>query len=301
MRIKINKHLTLTLVLVFIALVNTRSTNMIAGESNTIFQQTVIINGISYTNHSELEIVSDSQLAEFATNEGWSGTGTENNPYIIENYLFQYTSHALTLKYTTKFLVFRNNIVQGKEDNTSLCALVLDTVTNAKFIDNQITFAHDSFYIAKSSNLTLQENSIDVSRGYGINLFMCDHIKLENNSITNTKLDGIRLYYSTDNNVTENVVKNGDLSGIVVLKSSNNNALKFNTINDNKQYGIEIDSDSSGNVITDNTLNGNKEGSIKNEGSNNVIQGAKSTPTSGIVILLFTIVLISLRKKQRVY
>lgn len=59
--------------------------------SSRVYQNSRI-STTQYENHSYLEINSDEELSNIASMEGWDGDGSAENPYLVQNYLFNNAS-----------------------------------------------------------------------------------------------------------------------------------------------------------------------------------------------------------------
>jgi len=146
-----------------------------------------------------------------------SGSGTENDPYIIENWdISAETAHGIEIRNTTAYFVIRNCYVHDGR-GAGWSGIYFDGVINGK-IDNNIA----------------ENNS------YGIHLPNSDnHNIISNNIARKNGIHGIRLYSSNNNTVENNIAGNNDDSGII-LGWSNNNLIGNNVVENNATYGIHF-------------------------------------------------------------
>jgi parallel beta-helix repeat protein len=171
-----------------------------------------------------LNIHNNSDFAEIITKNDWSGNGTENDPYIIENQIiYSDDNQAINIRNTEVHFIIRNctlvggfyslkmtnvthavvfqNIIEGLEiKNTSKC----------KFIQNNFTTHWDTtgpVFLRYSINNSLVNNSFNNTE---LLLFWSGNNTVEDNQFIN---EGITLFGSVledyiQENVTGNVVNN---------------------------------------------------------------------------------------------
>jgi hypothetical protein len=73
------------------------------------------LNVLSYTMHGTIRINNDTELETLIATNHWNGSGTANEPYIIENLQIDAAgeSNGIFIGNTTAFLVIRNCDVSG--------------------------------------------------------------------------------------------------------------------------------------------------------------------------------------------
>ncbi|MHA2365396.1 MAG: right-handed parallel beta-helix repeat-containing protein, partial [Candidatus Hodarchaeales archaeon] len=150
------------------------------------------------------------------------GTGTENDPYIIEGYNITDTGVLIEIVNTDVYFNLSNNLLNGLWNG----------------IDD-----------------------LDSYEYYGINLENVKHGIIENNIIYNASREGIRVMDSTNITVTNNTIYNGPNAGVKLQGSTNNTLVYNNTIFDNF-LGIILEQGPSTNTIKDNLIYGNKGSGI---------------------------------------
>lgn len=173
------------------------------------------------TSHTPIDIDSDSDFATTASSNGWKGTGTAANPYIIENYEINgngYT-HCIKITKTTKYFEIRNCTLKGADTFTigflgSGAGLHLSELGNGTIINVTATdcysysYAHMhlagwGFYLSNCHNLTLMDcntSSNDVAGysdnipyttyAYGMVLAGCQDIDIINHTATKNDATG---------------------------------------------------------------------------------------------------------------
>ncbi|KKM97841.1 hypothetical protein LCGC14_1163970 [marine sediment metagenome] len=228
-----------------------------------------------------------------AANDWCSGSGTWNDPYIIENVIIDGLNgridSPISVRSSNVYFIIRNSILY----NSGLDGFDLDRVNNGKIINNNILFNRGSgIKLVLSNNITISNNSISNNDKNGIilvseltNYYTKYNTILENNinhngeegiylkgdysenvnhnNITGNILNfngnnGVYIYYSGYNILFNNTVNNNIKNGFLAKRSYFNTFLE-NIVNNNAKYGIEI-IDGVSNIIKLNKLNFNKNG-----------------------------------------
>ena len=174
-----------------------------------------------------------------ATYDWCSGSGTWNDPYIIENVVIdgQDSSNCLEIRDSILYFIIRNCTFYNAGP-FGKAGILLYNVKNGILI-----------------NLNCSDNN------YGILLDESENNTVSGN-IAYDNWDGIKLRDSKNNTVSENIANdNGD--GIV-LSGCENNIVSGNTANNNFISGINLFWDSSSNKVLENIVNHNSIGILLN-------------------------------------
>ncbi len=217
------------------------------GDSSSLLCEPVI-NRVSaeYVIHSPIVIANDSDFAEQAAIEGWSGDGTEAEPYVIENLNVTTSGTCITVSDTAVHFTIRNCLLSGGNSGEGI----------------------------KMSNVTcgLVENSIITQKSYGAYLYRSVENALINNSISGNSDYAVYLHIHSDNNTMVNNTITGNSRAGVYLSSSSNNELTNNTVSGNSETGVVLIS-SSDNELKNNTISGNSDGLYLYSSTNNELMG----------------------------
>jgi parallel beta-helix repeat protein len=109
------------------------------------------------------------------------GTGTADNPYIIENWAIDASgANGIDIQNTTAYFVVRNCLVEN--GGWFYCGIYLDNVINGKIENNTCSSNRNGIYLASSSNNDLTGNTCENNRCYDILLFSSYYNVLENNT-----------------------------------------------------------------------------------------------------------------------
>jgi parallel beta-helix repeat protein len=140
------------------------------------------------------------------------GSGAENDPYIIENWIISAeNAYGIKIRNTTSYFVARNCAVENGSGPYHW-GIFLDNVVNGRI-----------------------ENNICENNDYGIYLNSSSNNVLSNNSFQNNDL-GIYLFYSGNNNLSNNTFEN---CGIVIyggVSDCNSHLIENNWVNGKPVY-----------------------------------------------------------------
>ena len=167
---------------------------------------------------------------DFLSNQ-FPGTGTKENPYIIENYKITSTgsmTNAIEVRDTSKYFIIWNCQITA-----SYIGILVENVSpgTASVINNTITAS--------------------TSDGGGI-VLGADGVLVSNNTCTNF-IDGIHTNYASDCIIRDNNFSKNHYHGIS-LRYSDNNVATHNTITNNGAYAVLIIRESASNKIFNNTI-----------------------------------------------
>ncbi len=239
---------------------------------------------LSLTPHEPIIITHDNNFTDY----GFPGLGTEEEPYIVENYTILATvGKGISIEDTTKYFVIRNCYV-----DVGSCGIYLSSnaegtayVENNKCVENIRGILVDNSPGAKIIN-NYCENA---TNGVGIQVSSSPNTSLINNTCINNYWTGIYLATSSGATVTNNTCIN-HYDGICLATSSGATITDNTCINNN--FGIRLGL-SDGVSITNNTCNSNIDGinlsssdgvSITNNTCNSNIDGIYLTSSFGASI-----------------
>ncbi len=234
-----------------------------------------LIDESSLSDHNTINIDGNNQFN--STNGVVKGDGSENNPFLIENWSIEAEDyHGIWIKNTNAYFVIRNCIIfNGKNNHQNNNGIYLENVKNGAIENNRIFSNYHGIYLEDSDNNILSnnncfnhsygillidsryntlENNICFNNNEAINLDNSSYNKLEKNICSENKHTSIYLGDSSNNTIKNNVCLNQSFRGIVLSKSSHN-ILANNFCSKSFQWGegIKLYS-SSKNTLINNTL-----------------------------------------------
>ncbi|MFW9928096.1 MAG: NosD domain-containing protein, partial [Candidatus Thorarchaeota archaeon] len=199
--------------------------------------------------HAPITANGDTDFANKAVTNNWQGTGTTNDPYIIENYFINgYPGVAgIDISSTTYVFVVRNCWVNGSSKGFQIFNNAIGVVK-----DTRATFNTNHGY--------------DFSGNSGFQVF--------NNKAANNKGSGFYFSFSYYNNITRNFAISNTNVGFYIDRSNENN-ITNNLATDNG-YGIGVTS-AEYNNLTGNIVSGNYDGILVggtggDDGSRNILK-----------------------------
>jgi nitrous oxidase accessory protein NosD len=201
---------------------------------------------------SFLEIDGDETFIEKAIEYGWNGTGTIDNPIILDNITFSIikaTGSLIHIRNTRLHFIIQNYAFNGSDYNAHGW-LYLYNVSNGNLFNNNISEFNYGFGSQYVTNLNIFQNNfsnnlrgISIEDGLDVkirnNIFQdniwdgmsfnkCNNSLIEQNSIKNNNENAIELYKGKNIQIINNSIENNLNNGVLSDRSLNL------TINDNK-------------------------------------------------------------------
>ncbi len=160
-----------------------------------------------YVNHTRFKIVGDEEFKQIVDLENWSGNGTKDNPYIIENYSINANlkSYGILIKNTSVYFIIKNNYIYNEmvfgtyPQNFEGGGIILDNVTNAIISDNILSNDDNGISLVNSTNNDIVNNTIISYVDGGISLQKSPKNIIKNNTIKGRMSIGIYVYDSISN------------------------------------------------------------------------------------------------------
>ncbi len=209
---------------------------------------------------SSIIINGDSEWAYIAAYNDWcSGSGTLNDPYIIENVIIDdnyENDNCIYISNSKVYFIIRNSTFL----KANYSGIRLENVLNSQLINNNASNMDNGISIGNSNNNIISGNTAN-----------------------NNNFAGISIYDSNNNTVSGNIVNNNKDDGII--GGGSNNIFSENSIDNNKGCGIWIEGNNnyiSGNNISYNNLNGIRLERCRN----NIISGNNIRYNNGYGISL---------------
>ena len=197
--------------------------------------------GISLTPHDKINILSDSDFGPSGYN--FSGTGTAEDPYVIEGYSIITTSLiGISVSGTTKYFIVRNCYVDASDYGIYISD-VADGTATVVFIT--CSNNDEGISIVRSNNSTVANNTC-TNNADGIIINDSDRSTVINNLCTNN-VCGIHTFSSYSSIITNNTCKKNYFG--ILLSASDSCVIKYNSLQENENYGVYLLSDSVNNVI----------------------------------------------------
>lgn len=174
------------------------------------------------------------------------GTGTEDDPYILEfNVVDDTNEDLLTIAGTTSHILIQNSVFNGGGHGISLMGVSNVRIENSQIFGNKL----GGVYVQDSFNSSLRDNDIYDNSEYGIRLESSGNIDVIENEI--------------HDNVGDDIVTLSQLPGIpgigILIDAVNDLLVEGNKIFNNAKNGIEA-AFSNGLEVIKNTITFNEIG-----------------------------------------
>ncbi|MFW9851975.1 MAG: right-handed parallel beta-helix repeat-containing protein [Candidatus Thorarchaeota archaeon] len=242
----------------------------------------------------EINIASDNDLFDYSLN----GTGTQENPYVIENQkINSETKGGIFISSTTKYITIRNCTIYSKQygiyivnvlnntvsviDNlfvvTTGVGIYLKDIIGVEISKNQCINSTRGIEVVSSKNLVIVNNNCSSNHHYGMliinvnNSIIRKNYCINNLRYRNDYFHGIFVFQSYTLEIIKNTCHNiisdepGSLcSGIYIVESEYCVAIE-NDCSFNKHYGFYI-LDSDYIILYNNTLEHNLKGIVISSG-----------------------------------
>jgi parallel beta-helix repeat protein len=212
--------------------------------------------GPTYTPHSLIRIDKNSDFETQRSSGGWTGSGTVNDPYIINGYNITgggtSGSSCIYIGNSTAHVIISDCKFQGASYGIQLRLSSNVVMTNNNCTDIGASYG---IYYNESNNNTASNNVL-VNRAHAIFMLESDDNTLLNNTCRATAACAIMLKSSSNRNIISNNLcySSGD-NGIYVL-ASDYNTISNNTLKNNRGHGIHL-ADSDFNDVYYNEMIGN--------------------------------------------
>ncbi|MHA2143379.1 MAG: right-handed parallel beta-helix repeat-containing protein [Candidatus Thorarchaeota archaeon] len=241
----------LIVLLMFITIPNAVS---YVSESETAYQ-------IAAVPHDPFVINGDTNFSDTALAEGWTGDGSSESPYIIENLdidLGPSPTVAINITDTRVHFIIRNCRLTGPAATPSY-GILFENVTNAQIVDSEVTeFSHAVIIREKCTNVLVSGNNCSFN-SYAIYMHDGNSNTISDNLCNSNFFYGIFIHSTNSSIVADNTCNENDMSGIYVYNCSSN-SVSGNTCNYN-DFGLYLQELGSHNV-TWNTCRNNSHSGI---------------------------------------
>lgn len=186
--------------------------------------------------HDPISLTNNTQLESQATTEGWPGNGTDDNPYIIENYIISGPASGIYLININKYVVIRNVLLQSTAVYNGQ-GFQLINCENIKIENSELKYWAQAAYITDSRKCQLDYNSI-VDSMYGIQIYNSKFLSIEGNSFE--KLQAILQFTNvSESDISRNIVSDITSAPVFLMLNSKEITI-FGNIITNSETGLAI-------------------------------------------------------------
>ena len=233
MKNKKQNYIKIIISIVFIGIIVAQSNILSFSISEIISDQFTL--SLIPANHDPILLNGNGELSTFIQNEGLSGDGTLENPYIIENFIINSsTDIGIDLQNTTAYLIIRNCTFDG--NNKKNDGIFLNWTANVNIRNNSIYYCHWGIYMANSSNNMVLENKIHYNSN-GFVMYKSNNTAVSNNTVDYNTNKGISLIFSHNNTFLGDTINRND--GGILISHGTNNTISV-SVSNNRYDGIKL-------------------------------------------------------------
>ncbi|MCK5239281.1 MAG: right-handed parallel beta-helix repeat-containing protein [Candidatus Thorarchaeota archaeon] len=227
----------------------------------------------TYVDHDFIAILGNDDFLTQTSSEGWSGSGTAEDPIIISEYRIQMSRHLFRVVNTDLHFIFTDNYLDGVDG--AWCGLYLANVTNGVITNTIVRNSAIAFHMIEIYNCTLTNNELNDNYNEGITLELaCIGNNLTDNQIYDNAESGILLDFGCEGNlVAQNDIYDNGGNGVYIWPdsstlSANNNWITNNTIT---RHSVGISIQGHENFVSGNTIINSYSSGILCGGKDNAI------------------------------
>lgn len=154
--------------------------------------------------------------------QGFSGSGTEANPYVIDDVLISVSPgiFGITIRNTDAYFVINNSRVVGSQGG----GVFLDNATNGKIRNCSFELLDLCIQIQYSDNCSVEYSKLE-NVGQGVYIILSDWFLFKSNIISGTSYAALTLLGAGNSTVSNNIITDIDLisggAGIRIAGSGN--------------------------------------------------------------------------------
>ncbi|MFX0095617.1 MAG: right-handed parallel beta-helix repeat-containing protein, partial [Candidatus Hodarchaeota archaeon] len=134
-----------------------------------------------------------------------SGSGSPNNPYIIEGYNITASGTLIKVNGTSAYFIIRNNVLNG---NGNLKGIQFENVQYGTIYNNSIYSIKRGVYLSACTNITMSNNEIYNISADTFRVEQSAHITMVNNTVWNVSTKVFDVEQSTYITMVNNTVWN---------------------------------------------------------------------------------------------
>ena len=248
--------------------------------------------------HDPIYINSDGNFTDY----GFLGSGTVEDPYIIEGYnIITNDLHGIYITDTTKYFIVRNCYIDAEEYGIYIDDVADGTIT---VINNTCSNNYHFGIYLYSSYYSIVANNTCINNGKGIYPDSSLYSTVANNTC-NYNGRGIWLRYSGRSTIVNNTCNNNKYYWGITLTDSSSSTVANNTCNNNRNCGITLLHSGSSTVANNTCINNGYSGIILTDSSSSTVTNNLCNNNGYRGILLegsdFCVVTYNLLKENRYY
>ena len=199
--------------------------------------------------HEPIKIIVDKNFTDY----GFSGSGIETNPFVIEDYRIITTEdNGIYVYGTTKYFVIRNCYIEAKQYGIQINSVLPNT---ASLINNTCTNNERGIYATWSAQIAIINNTCYNNDVYGIDVSSSSSAIIFNNTCQSNGFNGMMVGYSDSYIIANNTITDDGIDiNAGIFSNYYTYIIENNTVN-GKEFGYLINE-------TEKTLDGSIYGEL---------------------------------------
>ena len=184
--------------------------------------------------HPPIEIISDQDFIDY----GFAGSGTEEDPYRIENYnITTLAYNGIRIRSTTKYFIIQNCYIDAYKSGIEIDVVAPFTVK----VINNICANHNLYgiFLQRTDFMTVSGNEC-YNNQIGLAFQFADNIEISNNYCHNNSQSGIYIIFSNFISISNNTVYQSYFG--IQCPIIQQSIIESNTVTNSSYAGLYIDS-----------------------------------------------------------
>ncbi|MCK5239282.1 MAG: right-handed parallel beta-helix repeat-containing protein [Candidatus Thorarchaeota archaeon] len=184
------------------------------GITNSVAEKTEITRTFSLAQYTPLSPLSITQDIDFET-AGFTGTGTEGDPYVLESVSINATQDAISITGTSSFFIIRNSRIQAGN-----IGITLQNVSNGLLENCEIQAFSRGLFISNGDSITVDDCEF-IQAATGIQAFRYDN-GLITDSVFHHNDYGVDITSSNNTRIEDSTFFANDDTGLRLLENTFN-------------------------------------------------------------------------------
>ncbi|MHA1346868.1 MAG: NosD domain-containing protein [Candidatus Heimdallarchaeaceae archaeon] len=201
---------------------------------NSSFFNEKVFNSNMLISHPPIEILSDQDFIDY----GFAGSGTEEEPYRIENYNITTLAYfGIRIENTTKYFIIQNCFIDAYYTGISVDGVAPFTVK----VINNICANHNLYgiFLQRTDFMTVSGNEC-YNNKIGLAFQFADKIEISDNYCHNNSQSGIYIIFSNFITISNNTIYQSRYG--IHCPHTQESIIESNTVTNSSNAGLYIDS-----------------------------------------------------------
>jgi parallel beta-helix repeat protein len=204
----------------------------------------------SYIEHEPIEILNDTAFSLY----GFEGTGTEENPYVIENYKiesFGFLSNGIYVTGTSSHFIIRNCYTLSEYIGINVHNVATGTAVIANNTCIGTTIMGGGIGVSSTTGFSILDNTCS-NFANAIHTNEASDMIISGNTVSDCLYHGISIRYSNSAEIINNRIENCTMFGVIIMGFTSSYSFVYqNTLIDNGlAETYNVDNERFGNITS---------------------------------------------------